>query len=594
MITKKSVVTIFLNEEDRACKLAADLAGDRIELLLAQTPADFYRMLNSRPVELVVIENELVGFPTGLELLERLHKNLLRPSSIVLGNSNARMRKRATEMGVDALLPAGVTSEALEAAVTSTLANPVHRVLVLPEAARKLVLHSDVIEPLPRVLVKSCGYLFERTASVDSLARDIANDPNLTAELLKITNSTAFGMRRKAPKAARAVKFHRIRRTVSLVMTSGIIKMQSRLLKKLPDAVRKWYCQRSVLIASTAAAFARNVADISPDTAHVLGLMQDLGILIMTHGLGSRYEKLLKQVQEDGDLCLEIAEKQEFEISHADVSAALLMKWKLPPSLVTMVADHHDRKIPATRSRPEDRYLHVMRVGEAVANLGDKFFPQRHERLTALVRSYGAEMAERCKESLAAAVSKGVEASQLFATPILDEPALAALLLRIPAGPEHAGPAEGADETGDMPSINGNSWTFDVTEAPARKLHGEILVIEDELAILEAITGIAESVGLEVLSCSDRARANELAPRAAAIVCDIHLPNDRGPDVVRELRQRQYSGPVIFVSGDRTREIIADCVDAGMTDFLPKPVSEALLLETLSRYLGPVTHSVIQ
>jgi CheY-like chemotaxis protein len=104
--------------------------------------------------------------------------------------------------------------------------------------------------------------------------------------------------------------------------------------------------------------------------------------------------------------------------------------------------------------------------------------------------------------------------------------------------------------------------------------------------VLEMITGIANSVGLDVLSCNDRARALDFAPRAAAVFCDVHLGQETGPDIVRELRQNQFTRPVIFVSADRTRSTIANCIDAGMTDFLPKPISATLLLEKLSKHLG--------
>ena len=585
-MTNKSIVAVFLKDEDRALKLAAELSGDGIEPLLSQTAEEFQRVLNFQRVDLVVIDHDQPGFQTGLEILERLSKDLLRPPTILLGNLNAEMRARAAGLGVETFMSSGATSDALKTAVTSALATAGRSLAAIPPKARKLVLQSDVIQPLPRVLVKVCSYLDDETASIEDLSNDISVDPKLTAELLKITNSTAFGLRNKVTKAADAVKFLGIRQTVSLVMTASVIKMQAGLVKALPDTIRRWYYQRSVLIASTASAFAKNLEDVSPDTAHILGLMQDLGILVMAHGFGPLYQQLIQRVQEIEQLRLEVTEKQEFEISHADVSAALLMKWDLPPSLVSIVANHHEREVPAACSKTEERFIHVMRIGEAVANLADKFSPQRHQRLTALLSSYGAGMTERCKESLAAGVAKAVQASQLFSVSVPDEAALAVLLEKIQSSSEEPAPADGTEEAGGQPVLEENSSTPVTEGEPARPSRPEILVIEDELSILEMITEIVHSVGLEVLSCSDRAQAKELAPRAAAILCDFHLPNEKGSDLVRELRLSQFTGPVIIVSGDRTRGTIADCINAGMTDFLPKPFSATLLLEKLSKHLG--------
>ena len=223
-MTNKSIVAIFLKDEDRACKLAAELSGDSIEPLLSQTAEEFHRIVSSQRVDLVVIDNDLPGFLTGLEILERLSKDLLRPPTILLGNLSAELRALASGLGVETLMPSGAAFDALKTAITCALATEARSLAAIPPKARKLVLQSDVIQPLPQVLIKICGYLDDEMASIDDLAKDISVDPKLTAELLKITNSTALGLRNKVTKASDAVKFLGIRRTVSLVMTASVIK----------------------------------------------------------------------------------------------------------------------------------------------------------------------------------------------------------------------------------------------------------------------------------------------------------------------------------------------------------------------------------
>ena len=572
-MSNKQIVAIFLEDEARGLKLAAELSQGEIEPLICRTAEDFHRILNFQRVDLVVIDNRLPGFLTGLEILERLSNDLLRPPTILLATASAELKSQASRLGIENILSQETAPESLKTAIAGVLTTRNRSLVVIPPQARKLVLQSDVIQPLPQLLVKLCGYLDDEATSIDELAKDISVDAKITAELLKITNSAEFGLCNKVTKAADAVKFLGVRRTISLVMTSSVVKMQAGLAKKLPEAICKWYHQRSVLIASTAAAFAQNLEKVSPDTSHILGLMQDLGILVMAHGLGARYQQLVERIRTTGQLRLEVAEKQLFEINHAEVSAALLLKWDLPQSLVSMVVNHHEREVPVTCTKTEERFVHVMRIGEAVANLADKFFPQRYQRLSGLLGSYGPGMTDRCKECLAAGVAKTMESSQLFAIPAPDEAALALLLEKIQAASEEPASAEGAADAASTPVVDPNSNT-------------SILVIEDERSILELITEIINSVGLEVLGCSDGVRAKELAPRARAILCDFHLQGEKGSDVVRELRRNQFTGPVIFVSSDRTRGTITDCMAAGMSDFLPKPFSASSLLEKLSKHLG--------
>ncbi len=491
-MSNKRIVAIFLGDEPRALQLAAELTEVELEPVICRTAEDFHRILNYQRVDLVVLDNQLPGFLTGLEILERLNNDLLRPPTILLAAANAELQSRALRLGVESVLPAEAKPGSVRTAVANLLATRSRSLLVIPPAARKLVLQSDVIQPMPQLLVKICGYLDDQTSSIDELAKDISVDAKVTAELLKVTNSAEFGLCNKVAKPADAVKFLGVRRTVALVMTSSVVRMQSSLSQKLPDELCKWYYKRSVLVASTAAAFAKSLEKVSPDTAHILGLLQDLGILVMSHGLGQKYQQLVERVRESGQLRLDVAERQLFAFTHADVSAALLVKWDLPQSLILMVANHHEREAAATCSNTEDRFIHVMRIGEAVANLSDRFFPQRYQRLDTLISSYGAGMSDRCKECLAEGVAKTLESSQLFAIPAPEPAALAELLEKIQAASEEPQPVDGEADAAEMPAVDPNSTA-------------RILVIEDEQSILEMITQIATSVGVEVLSCSDGA-----------------------------------------------------------------------------------------
>jgi len=576
-MSNKRIVAIFLESEPRALQLAAELTTEvELEPLICRTAEDFHRILNYQRVDLVVLDNQLPGLLTGLEILERLNRDLLRPPTILLAAANAELQSRTSHLGVESVLSPQTKPEALRAAVANLLATRNRSLLTIPPLARKLVLQSDVIQPLPQLLVKICGYLDDQTSSIEELAKDISLDGKITAELLKITNSAEFGLCNKVTRVADAVKFLGVRRTVALVMTSSVVRMQSEISQKLPDQLCKWYYKRSVLIASTAAAFATSLEKVSPDTAHILGLLQDLGILVMSHGLGQKYQQLLERVRESGQLRLDVAERQLFNITHADVSAALLFKWELPDSLISMVANHHEREIPVTNSKTEERFIHVMRIGEAVAHLSDKFFPQRYQRLDALISSYGTGKSDRCKECLAEGVAKTLESSQLFAIPAPDPAALAELLEKIQSASENPESVDRDAAGAGVPGVDQNS----------QNSRARILVIEDEQSTVAMITEIAKSVGLEVLACQDGVRARELAPRASAILCDIHLSGEKGPDIVRSLRGSRFEGPVIFVSSDRTRSTISDCLAAGMTDFLPKPFTAASLREKLSKHLG--------
>ena len=109
-----------------------------------------------------------------------------------------------------------------------------------------------------------------------------------------------------------------------------------------------------------------------------------------------------------------------------------------------------------------------------------------------------------------------------------------------------------------------------------------VLVVDDEPQILRALQMKLRSEGYEVDTAGTAAEA--LAAAAAkvpeAVILDVLLPDGRGTDVCRELRQ--WSGaPVLMLSavGDETEKIAA--LDAGADDYVTKPFSVDELLARL-------------
>jgi HD-like signal output (HDOD) protein len=76
------------------------------------------------------------------------------------------------------------------------------------------------------------------------------------------------------------------------------------------------------------------------DEAYTAGLLHDVGMLVLTANLRSRYDVILKTAHERGVLLWE-AERQELGTTHADVGAYLLGLWGLGDSIVEAVAFHH-------------------------------------------------------------------------------------------------------------------------------------------------------------------------------------------------------------------------------------------------------------
>jgi len=101
-----------------------------------------------------------------------------------------------------------------------------------------------------------------------------------------------------------------------------------------------------------------------------------------------------------------------------------------------------------------------------------------------------------------------------------------------------------------------------------------ILVVDDEKNILEALSGILEDEGYEVITASSGEEAitrfKEFSPDA--VLLDIWLPGIDGIEVFKRLKETNNSIPVIMISGHGSIDTAVNMVKSGAHDFLEKPL----------------------
>jgi len=423
----RHIAVLLLANPTRALQVAQRLKEQGFAPRVAASSEDLHTQLTTQPADLLIIEHELPGFLTGLEIVERLFRQLVRPATILLTADEVAHRAAAMRLKVEALLDSRCADDELVAsALTLVMGHDTNRVFVQPRACR-IVQELDDLPPRPQLLFELLTYLRMDCTEIPlkDLAADIAVDPKATATLLTLTNSTSTGVRHRITSVIDAVKLLGPVKAISLITSSAVFRTQAELLRNWSEPMRNWYQQRSVLIACTSAVFAQRIAGISPDTAYVLGLLQDLGVLILGNRYKARYlDVTLRKSREIADIRLDVLEEANHQVTHADVSAALLQRWQLPNSIVRLVADHHRADDGISRSQVDQKFLRVMQTGEAVADLSDLAHPVRREALQQHLSTHYPQHASQWRDCIAEAVARTAESCEMFSLPAPDRVSL--------------------------------------------------------------------------------------------------------------------------------------------------------------------------
>jgi DNA-binding NtrC family response regulator len=114
-----------------------------------------------------------------------------------------------------------------------------------------------------------------------------------------------------------------------------------------------------------------------------------------------------------------------------------------------------------------------------------------------------------------------------------------------------------------------------------------IFVVDDDLHLSQVLCSLLRRAGYEAEPFGDGASAlrafYEHAPDLALL--DVVLPDITGIEVLRRIRARNASLPVVMMSGQRSVQIAAEAVSLGALDFLEKPLDVHRLRTTIRNAL---------
>ena len=111
-------------------------------------------------------------------------------------------------------------------------------------------------------------------------------------------------------------------------------------------------------------------------------------------------------------------------------------------------------------------------------------------------------------------------------------------------------------------------------------MSARVLVIDDEGSIRFTFERFLRAAGHKVTtaaSCSEAlARIGDTA--FDVVFADIILEDGSGIDILREIKAKGLSCPVVMVTGDPEVETAAEAMRLGAFDYIPKPINQETLL----------------
>jgi len=146
--------------------------------------------------------------------------------------------------------------------------------------------------------------------------------------------------------------------------------------------------------------------------------------------------------------------------------------------------------------------------------------------------------------------------------------------------------AKPVDRTKLLDAINKHLGAPEQADPEDTRPH--VLVVEDEPATMNLLKKMLEEAGYRVTGVPDGARALTAARKLPdAVVTDLVVPGIDGFQLIETLcARREFTAPIIVVSGRTRDEDIERAKAAGARVYLTKPVSRQNLVSALADQLG--------
>ena len=151
----------------------------------------------------------------------------------------------------------------------------------------------------------------------------------------------------------------------------------------------------------------------------------------------------------------------------------------------------------------------------------------------------------------------------------------------------HAKPIVRQELESDLKKLQ-NFYSRQHTSIEEEQPEHKILIVEDNEINAEVVKVMLEGAGYQIVIATDGEKALQacIFEQYDLILMDMHMPVMDGITATKKLRmEMHFTPPIIALSANAFVEDRERCIEAGMNDFISKPVEKQALLATIKRHI---------
>jgi len=382
-------------------------------------------------------------------------------------------------------------------------------------------------------------------ATVQQVSQLVKVDPALSGRILRFANSAAFGARRPIADIQTAVMMMGMQTVRNFALSLSLIGSNSK--GHCPEFDYEAYWSRSLAMSVSIAAITAREVTVVPAESFTLGLLSDIGGLALATAWSEIYGECLGMAEGKQLLALE---RERFAIDHNALSLMLLADWGFPTVFLDALKLSFEMKVAGlTRI---DQFARQLILARLIGN-----YCVADEAHRAMLLPYLTAEAD------------------LHA---LDEPALLAFI----------------DETIELwhewgklidvkTDVRQPLKAVDTSESDLLGLN--LLLVDDDPMMLARLSKQLAAAGNQVAVCRNGESALKyvIEHKPQLVITDWRMKPMDGLALCKALRASVFGKNIylIMLTSTEDEDALVEAFDAGIDDYVTKPISLRVLLARL-------------
>jgi two-component system, cell cycle response regulator len=253
---------------------------------------------------------------------------------------------------------------------TRNLSRPSEERMKFSKEIQVLAGRADNLPTLPGIAIRLLEAVKKTEPNITEIGVILSNDSALTAKLLKLVNSSFYGLSSKVTTVDHAIKLLGLNTVKNLALS---FSLTTGLSNKAIAINYDQFWKDSLFGAIAAKLLADKIHPQFAEDAFFLGLLQDIGSLALAFGLPDQYSLILSEANKQVSK-YHPAESQHLGLNHMELGEYLTRSWGLPETFYIPIGHHHEPQNLPCESRDcgeRAKILHLSSLYIDVFNTSD-------------------------------------------------------------------------------------------------------------------------------------------------------------------------------------------------------------------------------